>query len=207
MDSIQLDETLFKGNGRHKRCYVVPDDKTKCVKISYNDGGIVDLEREIKYLGLIKNTGKDYSMLPKYYGPVDTNLGKGYMYEYITDYDGSDCKTLENYLEDEDLLADNYDMLLDGLKKFRNDLLENEIITMGIFSENIIVQQIGANPDQFKFRMINDMGSAALIPLEYYISFFAKQRILKRWDRFIGHIVKSFKGSQIDRLVQDLRQL
>ena len=40
-------------------------------------------------------------------------------------------------------------------------------------------------------RIVNDMGSAALIPLEYYFSFVAKKRIKKRYWKCIPMIQRN----------------
>ena len=67
---IQLNKDKFYGKGTHKKCFIHPQDANLCIKIPYNEGGKIDLLREIKYLDILKNRNKDYSILPKYYGEV-----------------------------------------------------------------------------------------------------------------------------------------
>lgn len=50
---------------------------------------------------------------------------------------------------------------------------------MGIFPENIIFQQI--SHQTYKVRIVNDMGSGVLIPLEYHFHYFAKAKVARRW--------------------------
>ena len=48
---------------------------------------------------------------------------------------------------------------------------------MVLFPENIIFQKTTEN--KYRIRIINDMGSSVLIPLEYYFSYFAHTKILR----------------------------
>ena len=140
---LNLTEDLFYGKGTHKKCYLHPSDSSKCIKMAYTEPGERDLKRELTYLKVLKRQGKDYSVLPNYYGSVSTNLGTGHVYELIKDFDGSQCKTLEDYCENEQLLLQEFDMLVEKVNNLRDNLLKNSIITMGLFPENIIVQRGG----------------------------------------------------------------
>lgn len=197
---LNLSEELYMTKGCHKKCYCHPEDRNKCIKIPYNEGGKLDLEREFSYVKILQRKKKDYSMWPKFYGVVTTNLGDGYVYERVVNFDGSPCKTLEDFLKDEHLLAEHFDVLVVKLRQLKSYLLDNEIITMAIFPENIIIQ-MGRHND-ISLRVVNDMGSAALIPLEYYFSFVAKIRVRKIWGRFCKHIMEGYHLEAIQRLAK-----
>lgn len=53
-----LNDDLFFGSGRHKKCYLHPTKDTLCIKIAYNRGGQTDLLREINYIKILKNVIK-----------------------------------------------------------------------------------------------------------------------------------------------------
>lgn len=135
-------------------------------------------------------------------GGVKTNLGNGYVYDFIVNHDGSICITLEDIIQDEQLFSDMYDVLVEKLRELKHTLIENEIITMGLWPENIIIQYTDKN--NFTLRLINDMGSAALIPLEYYISHVAKLRIKKRWTRFLATLKTHYGSALVDKLVEEI---
>lgn len=139
---INLTEDLFVGRGRHRECYRYPGDSMRCVKVAYNHGGTVDLVRETKYRRILQWHHVDASILPKYYGTVETNKGKGYVYELIRDYDGNVSKSLADFLKDEKLMREHFDMLVEQMKIFHKLIYTNSIITMTIAPENIIVQQL-----------------------------------------------------------------
>lgn len=200
---ITLNEADFLGKGSHKKCYKHPDDSTKCIKMSYSDEGWKDLKRELEYIKVMKRKAKNYDVLPKYYGGVKTNLGEGFVYDFIANYDGSSCITLESVIENDELFSDMYDELVKQLKELKITLVENEIITMGLWPENIIIQYI--DKDNFRLRIINDMGSAALIPLEYYFSYVAKLRVKKRWTRFLATLKTHYGSELVDKLVEEIQ--
>lgn len=200
---ITLTDDLFIGKGYHKKCYRHPHDPGLCIKMAYSNDGQKDLDREIKYLKVLKRKNKNYDILPAYYGPIETNLGTGHVYEFIQDINGGQCRTLTDYLQDPTLLNSNVSMLIEELQKLKTDLIENEIITMDIFPTNILVQWVGAS--NYRLRVINDMGSPALIPLEYYFSSIAKAKIIRHWNRFILHLERNYSDPAIISLIQAIK--
>lgn len=187
-DVLNLTDDLFIGHGLHKECYHYPGRDDLCVKVAYNHGGVVDLRRETRYRRVLQFHHADTSMLPAYYGTVDTNKGKGYVYEIIRDYDGKVSQNLEYFFSHEDVLHEHFEMIIEQLEQFHQKLYKNSILTMGIVPENIIVQQY--EKGKYTFRLINDMGSAALIPLEYVVDSIAKIRVNKRWNQFLKRMEK-----------------
>ena len=184
----ELTPDLLIGHGRHKECYRYPGRPGLCIKVAYNEGGITDLVREIRYLKTLSGSNLDYSVLPAYYGTVETSKGTGYVYELIKDYDGGNCVTVQDILKDTALLEKHFDRLVDDLRLLHRNLLDNRIITMGLFPENIIVQRTA--PRRTRLRIVNDMGSSTLIHLDYYIGALARKHIEKRWQRFTQNLVK-----------------
>lgn len=124
------------------------------------------------------------------------------MYELIRDYDGNESKTLEDYCENEALLEGSLPFLVEKLSGLRDYLIKNDIITMGLFPENILFQRIDDN--KTIVRIVNDMGSAALIPLEYYVSFVAKKRIGKRWQRFLQTLLEMYPNDIMKNLIKSI---
>lgn len=188
---IRLTADLYYSKGTHKECYLYPGDPHKCIKIPYNDWGVKDLNREIRYLHLLDRQHKDYSVLPRYYGTVETDHGTGHVFELITDYDGSKCRTLEDILHDAAFL-EKYRVLVIGLLlDLNHNLYDNEIVTMGLFPINILFQRTA--PDQCRIRIINDMGSKTLFSPEYHLHWYAKNHVKKRWQGLIRYIKKKYK--------------
>lgn len=200
---IQLDDSLLYGQGSHKKCFLHPHNKNLCIKIAYNEGGQKDLIREINYIDVLKRRHKDYSILPKYFGKVNTNLGTGYVFEIIRDYNNGRTQTLEDFITDLNLFSQNYSLIVRLLKELKEKLYKNEIITMVLFPENILFQKIDENT--YRVRIVNDMGSAVLIPLEYHFKYFAHTKILRRWKMFLDVLRNKYASHLSEKLIEEIK--
>lgn len=190
MENAKLVLNEFIGKGTHKKTFLYPGDDEKCIKVAYNSEGVIDLLREIDYRELREQQGLESKMMPKYYGKVATDLGDGYVFERIVDFDGSVTKSLQDYLEDEKLLKNNFENVRNVMIDFKRMLFAENILTMGIFPENILIQKVDNNV--FQPRIINDMGCATFIKLEYYFVYFRNRKILKRWQNFYDYIKANY---------------
>ena len=200
---IQLDDSLLYGQGSHKKCFLHPHNKNLCIKIAYNEGGQKDLIREINYIDVLKRRHKDYSILPKYFGKVNTNLGTGYVFEIIRDYNNGRTQTLEDFITDLNLFSQNYSLIVRLLKELKEKLYKNEIITMVLFPENILFQKTDENT--YSVRIVNDMGSAVLIPLEYHFKYFAHTKILRRWKMFLNVLRNKYASHLSEKLIEEIK--
>lgn len=200
---IQLDDSLLYGQGSHKKCFLHPHNKNLCIKIAYNEGGQKDLIREINYIDVLKRRHKDYSILPKYFGKVNTNLGTGYVFEIIRDYNNGRTQTLEDFITDLNLFSQNYSLIVRLLKELKEKLYKNEIITMVLFPENILFQKTDENT--YRVRIANDMGSAVLIPLEYHFKYFAHTKILRRWKMFLEVLRNKYASHLSEKLIEEIK--
>lgn len=201
---LQLDDTLLYGQGSHKKCFLHPHNKNLCIKLAYNrGGGQKDLLREINYIDVLNRRHKDYSILPQYFGKVNTNLGTGYVFEIIRDYNGNKTQTLEDFITSPTLFAENFDLIVHLLKNLKDELYKNEIITMVLFPENILFQKIDKNT--YRVRIVNDMGSAVLIPLEYHFKYFAHTKILRRWKMFLDVLRNKYASHLSEKLIEEIK--
>lgn len=200
---IQLDDSLLYGQGSHKKCFLHPHNKNLCIKIAYNEGGQNDLIREINYIDVLKRRHKDYSILPKYFGKVNTNLGTGYVFEIIRDYNNGRTQTLEDFITDLNLFSQNYSLIVRLLKELKEKLYKNEITTMVLFPENILFQKTDEN--NYRVRIVNDMGSAVLIPLEYHFKYFAHTKILRRWKMFLDVLRNKYASHLSEKLIEEIK--
>lgn len=166
-------------------------------------GGQKDLLREINYIDVLNRRHKDYSILPQYFGKVNTNLGTGYVFEIIRDYNGNKTQTLEDFITSPTLFAENFDLIVHLLKNLKDELYKNEIITMVLFPENILFQKIDKNT--YRVRIVNDMGSAVLIPLEYHFKYFAHTKILRRWKMFLDVLRNKYASHLSEKLIEEIK--
>lgn len=196
---IELEESELLGEGRHKKVYQHPSDLGKCIKIM-KDAQDTELERELKYHRIMAKRGKHLSMLVEYYGEEETNLGKGYIFEKVVDFDGKPSQELTAIFEDkentEKLLGCTASELLHSFK----DLCFKEMpVVANMDSYNFMIQRL--SPTKYTIRVVDNIGTPAHLPLAYYFDFFAKKHIAKYWHRFAVRYNKKYPGFFTDDLL------
>lgn len=200
---LELTSDLFLGDGSHKATYRHPDDNTKCVKIliCYKPDAVKQLKREIKHNLALQNRHQHLHEVAKYRGTEETNFGIGYIWDIVTDADGCVSISLTDYISKRCFLNDGGKNLENMLLEFRKAMLEKEIIPMDLKPQNLLCQK--DNNGKINLVIIDDIGTAALIPLEYFFSFAAKKRIKRRWNRMIDGRMKDLCDDVIYRKVLD----
>lgn len=74
---------------------------------------------------------------------------------------------------------------------------------MVLFPENILFQK--TDEHNYRVRIINDMGSSVLIPLEYHIKYFAHTKILRRWEKFLNVLNTKYKSPLSEKLIEQIK--
>ena len=191
---INLDEKDFIGKGCDHRCYIHPTNDLLCVKIYYNP----DKKHLYGSLNYNKNMLKKQcfsSVLPKYYGEIQTNMGVGYVYDLIRDYDGNISNTLRHYLLSKDLLKNNLSEFARCLKILQTKMIEDRVITNELVASNILYQKESENSG--KLVIVDNLGCVSRVPLEYYFDFAACYKIKKRWRKFFEHLKYRYTNTSL----------
>ena len=96
-DVVFLDKALLIGEGGHRDVYINPGNPAQCIKVDVKRSH--DHYREMRY-----RRSREFrrlspsSLMVEYYGAVQTNLGTGYIFERVLDYDGTTSKTLDEII-------------------------------------------------------------------------------------------------------------
>jgi hypothetical protein len=182
---IYLNSEFFIGKGAHKKCYIHPLSKFFCIKISYNNSEKI-VEKEIKYNKFFQKKVSDSNIVPNYYGVIKTNLGNGYVYDLVRDYDGQISKPLDFYLKNKKL----HPSLIKTFQTFEKQMIKNELITRKLKERNLLYQKFDKNCGQIV--IVDDIGPNEFIPLEIWISFLAKMKIKRKINKFKKMIKKIY---------------
>ena len=188
-------DPLVVGVGHHRACYIHPQDHSKCIKVVHNpcEHATQEIQRELAYYRHLDGYLKDWRGLPKYYGEVETNLGKGYVYDRIVDFDGKPSETMQQRYTAQSLpsLSSEMEKLIADLKQY---LWDNHIVTMSIKPYNILCHRISENEI---FPVVCDnIGSAAFIPIEVYCPWFCHkkhQRLFKKFDKYMQDYLSTLR--------------
>ena len=187
---ITLTDDLYLGTGMHKIVYAHPTDPHLCVKILHTTPD-PDIEREFRYRKALGSRADKMTLLTKYFGEVETSKGKGYLFERVIDFDGNSSKTMLALFDEAIRDKKNLFELEKILLKFKRVYFEEKILLAGIDPDNYLVQKI--SPTENHVRIIDNIGTSALIPLAYYFDLFARKRVLKYWQKFVKLLSEHYK--------------
>lgn len=181
---IVLSDKKPLGKGAHRACYENPANKEQCIKIvyNYNTGGDKEIVRELKYYKRLSKKMKDWSILPRYHGIVETDIGQGYVYDIVRDHDGKVSRPLSAFINEGKCIK-SIGYALDELEK---SIYENHLITMTIKPQNILCQTHSCG--KIKLVIVDNIGEATLIPLSRLSKKICIYKQKKKWRAFSKHI-------------------
>ena len=179
---LYLPNTHFIAEGFNQLCYQHPANKNLCVKVEKgNAESSKRLSNEINhYRRISKKDFKkfDYPFFSKLIEEIDTNLGKGYVFDLVRDETtGKVSKTYYQYLMyphdnvTDEMLSIAYNKLIDLMGKYK-------IIANDIRSKNICCRI--KKDKSIEMVLIDGIGHRDFLPLVDYFSFFAKKKIARR---------------------------
>jgi len=171
------------GAGQERPCYAHPDDASRVVKIQKTDAN-KQTRRELALYARLKQRGlRNFEHIPRCYGEVETNLGRGFVVDCVADYDGEISRSLWWYFEQGYPLSE-FSSYLEDLRRY---LLDNQVffsVDMGRY--NILFQKL--SPERARLVVIDGLGNHTAINWLDHIDFFARRKIRRRWQRFIDRL-------------------
>jgi hypothetical protein len=171
------------GAGQERLCYQHPDDARLVVKIQKGDSNKQTLRELALYRRLARRGMNDFAHIPKFHGEVRTSRGPGFVVDRISDFDGSVSKSLWWHFQRGYPVTE----FMPYLQDLRRYLLENQVVfsvDMGRF--NILFQKL--TPAEARLVVIDGLGDHAAINWLDNIGYFARRKIRRRWQRFIGRL-------------------
>lgn len=196
---LQKEDLLAEGGRR--LIYINPEDTNKLIKIVKQK----DLNRKREKLSFFKKFRSDESIsentedfnaykvynrkdkkifkfVPKLFGYVETNFGKGLMTEFIKNYDNSATLSLQDYLKK---YGFTHKIHL-ALRLLHKQLLKYNFITRELKDFNIVVKYISKN--NLRLYIIDGFGNQEFFPLSNYFGILAKRKINKHFKIFLNSI-------------------
>lgn len=171
MNSVHITERDILASGDTRKVYTHPEDPALCIKIPKPSLKRRTLRREIRYLR--KYATRASSFLTLFHGTVDSNLGKGYIYDLIRDEDGSVSRTLAQCRDLDGLEEKIYDLYLTCLK--------NKVILSDMNLRNILARRgKGSDYDLWVVDGIGNSDYIKICDLSYY---FMKKKMVRKFSR------------------------
>ena len=204
MEKLILSDELFIGMGGQQKTFIHPTDPSKCVKIAYAYNGINrDIKKELRYRKICEEHLKNSRLITKYFGEVPTNMGTGYVYERVRDFNGNTSQDLKKFLETSSTDAESLKVIERLLLNFKEDFLRECIVTGDKTTANFMVQETA--PGVYQVRIVDNIGTPVLIPLVYYFKIASERRARRIWKIWIDDLIKNFPQVILPELAEKLR--
>ena len=196
---IKLSDSYLVGTGTNRACYMHPEDKTKCIKVTIS-GDYRESNKEKKYYNILKKRKVSFSFISKYYGIVETNLGEGLVFELIKDYNNEVSKPISVYFN-KNIISKEQFIITKKLKKLKKYLINEKIIVKDLSFVNILYQEI--NNKETRLVIIDGVMNNEFLPFSTYINYFTIKKINRRWKQFLKKIDKKYP--KISKLYRDIK--
>lgn len=180
-DSVQLSEKYYIGEGKQRQCYQHPEIPELCVKVTVKatskrrDQSL----RELIYYKLLEKRGVSWDRIAKCYGWIQTNLGRGLVFELIRDKKNQPLPNLEEQLKANNIDKEEVSHELKSLKKW---IIRSSIIVADLRPANIVY-----NPDRPKGKrliLVDGVSNRNLFKLASHIPCMARNKMKRTWKRF-----------------------
>ena len=178
---LTLSPELYIGRGYHRECYIHPSQPDRCVKVVVN-GDDSETKREVSYYHKLIKRNIDWKMLPRLHDQIETNKGKGTVFDLILDYNGEVSKPLSYYLNSIELTTYHAEDFPKAFRQFSEYLLSEKILTMTIKPKNILYRLTTTTDGHLI--LVDNIGNSDLIPICDYSTFFAQLKIARKLNRF-----------------------
>ncbi len=133
---IYINDELKLGRGTTRTCYLHPEREELCIKIMHYHSKLKINDLEYKFYKKLERKRVFLKHLPKCYGFVETNLGKGLAYERVKSDYSDYAENLDQVIKQR-LLPKN--KVISLLKDLENYCLDNVICMCDRGLRNIIL--------------------------------------------------------------------
>lgn len=203
MSMLTINEELFIGSGGHQATYIHPLDPTKCIKIPHmKDDG--DVRKEMRYRRMCAAKLERSKLVTKFFGTLETNLGLGYVFEHVRDYDGKTSRDMKVFLPKTRPDAETLQRIWTILLNFKSDFLRENIVLADTDIENFMVQEHA--PEAYRVRIVDNIGTPVLIPLVYRFEFAAAWKARRYWNRIVDWLALNYAEIIPPELVAQLKE-
>ena len=197
MSKLTINEDLFIGSGGHQATYIHPTDVTKCIKIPHSkDDG--DVRKEMRYRRICAGKLSRSKLVTEFFGTIETNLGLGYIFERVINFDGKTSLDMKKFLP-QAAPAVVQRVLLD----FKSDFLRENIAIVDTDIENFMVQETA--PDIYRVRIVDNIGTPVLIPLVYWFEFAAAWKARRYWNKIVAWLAENYSDKIPAQFAEQLK--
>jgi len=184
MGLVELKDNLFLGKGGERSSYIHPEDDTKIIKVlfSQKDHNYQN-ELDYYYYSYLNKKNIQFSQITQCFGWINTNKGKGLVFERVENYDKSPIRTL-SYYSKYNLIDEKVDSLL--VEELKDFLFKNDILFVDASLSNIFCKKI--EKDKYKLIIFDGLGGrrpGIKLWLYTHSLLFTRYKMKKQWNLFL----------------------
>lgn len=189
-----LADTEILGSGNERVCYIHPDNPKLCVKIYHPQDEIFkhtkvmrqQNEMEYFYFRSLSSRKVPFLYLPRCYGWVETDLGRGLLFDRIVNDDGSPSQNITELMVQGKISESEVAEILNNIGVFLNQYKVN---ICDVNPEHILIQNVNG---ELIPKIIDGVGSRYNNWKLYFISYFpyfSKKKIKHQWDKMTSMVL------------------
>lgn len=198
MSKLILNDELLIAKGGERDCYIHPEDENRVIKILHKEGMHNNQNKlEFSYMKYLKKRVKNLSGITDCYGYVNTNLGKGLIFDRVMDYDGEPSKSFRYYLANKIIPLDEQRKLINDLKEYLED---NLILFVDTSLTNIFCPKISEN--KYKLIIVDGLGAkrtGVKFVLYKLSNSYTKYKIKRQWEKFMRMYEKDVQRAKLGK--------
>ena len=181
---IILDENLLIGRGSERSCYRHPCDAQLCIKVisQYTPRTISRITRELKYLNKYKRTPNKLEVIPDFHKTIDTNLGIGYCFSLIVDFNDTISRRLSDHVKEHGMNNLIYSKIIELYHAF----LKSGAVVSDLHPGNLLLQR--HSEEDFDLIMIDGFGNSDFIKICDYSAYFQKKKLIRKFQRMLTNM-------------------
>ncbi|RBW66249.1 hypothetical protein DS893_05420 [Vibrionales bacterium C3R12] len=185
---LMLGGTAILGSGNERVCYIHPDNPKLCVKVYHTQDEIFkhtkvmrqQNEMEFFYFRSLSLRKVPFLYLPRCYGWVETDLGRGLLFDRIVNDDGSPSQSITELMVQGKISKSEVVEILNNIGDYLNqykvnicDVNPDHILMQNVNGELIpkIIDGVGSRYNNWKLYIIS------------YCPYFSKKKIKHQWDK------------------------
>jgi len=178
-DTVSLSAQQFVAEGTDRKCFRHPSETNLCIKVLHPERRSGRFWREINYYSSLRRRDTDFQHLTRFHGLIETNLGKGALFDLVLDDDARVSKSLDYYLAQNDSSFNAW--IIDEIERLKQDFYQQWIVFHDLNPTNILVKRLSF--DEFRLIVIDGIGHNHFIPLASYSRILARKKITRVWNR------------------------
>lgn len=167
------------GVGTEKRCYLHPEDRTKCLKVSTKNYSR-QVMMELEYFRFLVRRGWTTPVVPKFLGEFESENCIGFYQEAFLKEDGwmplAEAYKTPTFSRDE---------IRRGLQYFVDEIIRDNIVIQDLSMDNIFFR-VGEDGRIERVVGVDGYGLKEFLPLARHMHFFGRLKFIRKWERFLG---------------------